>query len=102
MQDLFEEHSSDNEAGVSEQLQPLAARMRPTSISEYAGQSHLFEKGKPLFEAIEKGKLHSMLFWGPPGTGKTTLAKMIAAQADCHFIAISAVLGSVKDIRAGS
>nr|WP_246722644.1 replication-associated recombination protein A [Aliikangiella sp. G2MR2-5] len=74
--------------------------MRPKKLSEYAGQNHLFGEGKPLYEAISQGKLHSMIFWGPPGTGKTTLAKMIAMQSDCHFIAISAVLGSVKEIRA--
>ncbi|TQV86748.1 replication-associated recombination protein A [Aliikangiella coralliicola] len=79
---------------------PLAARMRPTALKDYAGQSHLFDPDKPLYQAIAQGKLHSMLFWGPPGTGKTTLARMIAAQCDCHFISISAVLGSVKDIRA--
>ncbi len=78
---------------------PLAARMRPQSLSEYAGQTHLFESGKPLFEAITQSKPHSMLLWGPPGTGKTTLARIIANHCDCFFISISAVLGSVKDIR---
>jgi len=80
--------------------QPLAARMRPQSLSEYAGQTHLFKPGKPLYEAITQSKPHSMLLWGPPGTGKTTLARIIANHCDCFFISISAVLGSVKDIRA--
>lgn len=103
MADLFDSISSNEPNKVSsfdvDLTQPLAARMRPTNLDDYAGQSHLFEPGKPLYEAINQGKLHSMLFWGPPGTGKTTLARMIAAHCDCHFIAISAVLGSVKDIR---
>jgi putative ATPase len=81
------------------QYQPLAARMRPKTLEQYAGQKHLFQPGKPLYQAIINGKPHSMLLWGPPGTGKTTLAKLIAEYCDCYFIAISAVLGSIKDIR---
>lgn len=79
---------------------PLAARMRPRSLEYFCGQSHLLGEGKPLREAIQSGHLHSMIFWGPPGVGKTTLARMIANSADAHFIAISAVLAGVKDIRA--
>ncbi|MCX7087732.1 MAG: replication-associated recombination protein A [Methylococcales bacterium] len=78
---------------------PLAERMRPTQLSEYSGQAHILQAGKPLYEAILSGNLHSMIFWGPPGTGKTTLAKIIAQHSDAHFIAISAVLAGVKEIR---
>jgi len=79
---------------------PLAARMRPATLDGFYGQEHLIGPGKPLREAIEGGTLHSMIFWGPPGVGKTTLAKIIAASADAHFESISAVLSGVKEIRA--
>ena len=80
--------------------QPLAARMRPQSLDGIYGQQHLIGPGKPLREAIENETLHSMVFWGPPGVGKTTLARIIAASADAHFESISAVLSGVKEIRA--
>ena len=80
--------------------QPLADRMRPQSLDEIAGQGHLLASDKPLYQAIEAGKLHSMIFWGPPGTGKTTLSRMIARYCDAEFISLSAVLSGVKDIRA--
>lgn len=79
---------------------PLAARMRPATLDGFYGQEHLIGPGKPLREAIEGGALHSMIFWGPPGVGKTTLAKIIAASAYAHFESISAVLSGVKEIRA--
>ncbi len=79
---------------------PLAERMRPRTLDEYAGQSHLLADGKPLRRAIEEEHLHSMLFWGPPGTGKTTLARLIANYWGADFITLSAVLAGVKDIRA--
>jgi putative ATPase len=78
---------------------PLAARMRPKSIDEYVGQSHLLGEGRPLREAIERSQIHSMIFWGPPGVGKTTLAKLFAEIIDAHFITLSAVMSGVKDIR---
>ena len=74
--------------------------MRPRSLDEFLGQEHLLAKGKPLRGAIEAGQLHSMILWGPPGTGKTTLARLIAQRSDAQFIALSAVMAGVKDIRA--
>ena len=79
--------------------QPLAARMRPETLDEYAGQQHLLARGKPLREALEQGALHSMIFWGPPGVGKTTLARLLAQVSDAHFETLSAVLSGVKEIR---
>ena len=79
---------------------PLADRMRPASLDVFSGQHHLLDEGKPLQRAIGQGRVHSMIFWGPPGTGKTTLARMIATTTDSHFIALSAVMAGVKDIRA--
>ncbi|MBE9539500.1 MAG: replication-associated recombination protein A [Proteobacteria bacterium] len=85
--------------GTESGYQPLAARLRPTRLAEYAGQQHILGPGKPLREAIERQQLHSMIFWGPPGVGKTTLARIIAESARAHFIQISAVLSGVKEIR---
>ncbi len=78
---------------------PLAERMRPKTLEEYVGQSHILGEGKQLRAAIEQDRLHSMLFWGPPGTGKTTLARLIAHYSGAEFITMSAVLSGVKDIR---
>jgi putative ATPase len=78
---------------------PLADRMRPISLEDYAGQQHILKPGKPLYEAVVSGRLHSMIFWGPPGTGKTTLARLIALHSDAEFMPISAVLSGVKEIR---
>ncbi|PHS76370.1 MAG: recombination factor protein RarA [Porticoccus sp.] len=80
--------------------QPLAARMRPRSLDEFAGQAHLIGEGRSLREAIQSGQLHSMVFWGPPGVGKTTLARLVANSVDAHLEAVSAVLVGVKEIRA--
>ncbi len=78
---------------------PLAERLRPKSLDEVVGQSHLLGSGKPLRLAFQSGKLPSMILWGPPGVGKTTLARLIANTADAEFIPISAVLSGIKDIR---
>jgi putative ATPase len=83
-----------------DRLHPLADRIRPRTLAQFVGQRHLLAPGKPLREAIEGGQLHSMVLWGPPGTGKTTLARLIAQRADAEFIALSAVMAGVKDIRA--
>lgn len=93
MQDLF---SSQQDKGY----QPLAARMRPANISEYVGQTHLLGDGKSLSQVVNRGALHSMILWGPPGVGKTTLASLLSNNSDAHFINLSAVMSGVKDIRA--
>ncbi|GAB1231793.1 replication-associated recombination protein A [Ferrigenium sp. UT4] len=78
---------------------PLAERLRPKHIDEVIGQSHLLGEGKPLRLAFQSGKLHSMILWGPPGVGKTTLARLMASAFDAEFLPLSAVLSGVKDIR---
>ena len=81
-------------------FRPLADRIRPIHLDDYLGQSHILAKDKPLRVAIENAKLHSMIFWGPPGTGKTTLARLISNYSEAQFLSVSAVLSGVKDIRA--
>lgn len=89
-----------NETMTDRLLQPLAARMRPRNLEEFAGQQHILSPQQALFQAILNGKLHSMVLWGPPGSGKTTLAHLISVYAETNFITLSAVLGGVKEIRA--
>ncbi|MFQ0972363.1 replication-associated recombination protein A [Gilliamella sp. BG1] len=84
---------------TTDEFKPLAARMRPRNLAEYIGQSHLLGKDKPLPKAIEAGNLHSMILWGPPGTGKTTLAEIIAHHANAKVERVSAVTSGIKDIR---
>jgi putative ATPase len=85
---------------VSDALRPLADRVRPRNLREFVGQRHLLGPGKPLAASIDSGQLHSLILWGPPGTGKTTLARLIAQASNAHFISLSAVMAGVKDIRA--
>jgi putative ATPase len=94
--DLFHTASPSSAGPV---YRPLAERLRPRTLDEVAGQQHLLAPGKPLRVAFESGRPHSMIFWGPPGVGKTTLARLMADGFDAQFLAISAVLGGVKDIR---
>lgn len=84
----------------NEPIPPLAEALRPRTLDEVVGQSHLLGEGKPLRLAFQSGKPHSMIFWGPPGVGKTTLARLTASAFECEFIALSAVFSGVKDIRA--
>src|SRR5450830_250977 len=84
----------------NEPAAPLAEALRPRTIVEVIGQSHLLGEGKPLNLVFKSGRPHSMILWGPPGVGKTTLARLTASAFDCEFIALSAVLSGVKDIRA--
>ncbi|NRA71736.1 MAG: replication-associated recombination protein A [Gammaproteobacteria bacterium] len=83
----------------SPNFEPLAARMRPQTIAQYTGQDHILGEGKPLRQALEAGRAHSMILWGPPGTGKTTLAELVANYVDAHVERISAVTSGVKEIR---
>ena len=82
------------------EYRPLAARMRPRTLAEYIGQEHILGPGKPLRRALEQGQLHSMILWGPPGVGKTSLAQLITQHMNAAFIAVSAVFSGVKEIRA--
>jgi len=100
--DLFTELDTSppqSAEAVEPGYQPLAARLRPRTLAEFAGQPHMLAAGKPLRQAIDSGQLHSMIFWGPPGVGKTTLARIAAGHANAHFLQLSAVLSGVKDIR---
>ena len=88
-----------NQEDKGSRFRPLADRMRPLTLDEFIGQIHLLGPAKPLRQAVETGQLHSMVFWGPPGTGKTTLAHLLAEQSGAEFVALSAVLAGVKDVR---
>lgn len=79
--------------------QPLADRMRPRTLAEFLGQAHLLSPGRPLRQAVDSGRIHSMILWGPPGCGKTTLARVLASAVDAEFRPLSAVMAGVKDVR---
>ncbi len=79
---------------------PLAEKLRPKRLEDYAGQSHILANGKPVFQAIKNNNLHSMIFWGPPGVGKTTLALLLSEQTQSEFLSLSAVTSGIKEIRA--
>ena len=92
MSDLFSKAGPETGA-------PLAEQLRPQTPDEVIGQQHLLGPGKPLRLAFESGQPHSMILWGPPGVGKTTLARMMATQFQCEFIALSAVFSGIKEVR---
>src|SRR5689334_23379288 len=92
--DLFDSAQQNNENA------PLAERLRPVTIEDYVGQKHLIGKGKPIRIMIEKNDISSMILWGPPGTGKTTLALLISHLVNLDFRQLSAVSSGVKDVRA--
>ncbi|MEE4376435.1 MAG: replication-associated recombination protein A [Candidatus Competibacteraceae bacterium] len=99
MSSKFSSADSPDSQGNPHSNRPLADRIRPQCLTEFVGQTHLLATGKPLRTAIERGNPHSMILWGPPGSGKTTLARLLAVHGGAQFLAISAVLAGVKEVR---
>ena len=93
---LFETSSGKQRASASS---PLAERMRPENLEDFVGQVHLLGEGKPLRRQVERGDLTSLILWGPPGSGKTTLAGIIAHRVRCDFVRLSAVLSGIREIK---
>lgn len=100
MASLFETDEANDAMKKTGAAQPLAARMRPQTIDDIVGQRHLLAPDKPLYQILKRGNIHSMIFWGPPGSGKTTLARVAGASCNAKFTALSAVFSGVKDIQA--
>lgn len=102
---MFEDEHRQSQLGLNPietpaaDSQPLAERLRPQSLADFVGQSHLLGPDKPLTQLAAQQKIHSMILWGPPGTGKTTLARLLALNAQTHLVGLSAVLAGVKDVR---
>jgi putative ATPase len=94
--DIFEYHAQK----AADASRPLADRMRPRNLDEFIGQQHVVGEGALIRKAIEQDRIFSMILWGPPGCGKTTLARIIAAETDSYFVHFSAVLSGIKEIRA--
>ncbi|RPJ81617.1 MAG: AAA family ATPase, partial [Acidobacteria bacterium] len=100
--DLFSSQPEPPEPGeppAKSQPAPLAERMRPTRLEEVLGQDHILAEGKMLQQMIKSDQVPSLIFWGPPGVGKTTLARIIAQETKSHFVAISAVLSGIKEVK---
>src|SRR5438045_7044251 len=96
---LFDAAPLSPEGAVEAAQRPLADRMRPQTLDEFIGQEHILGPGKPLRTQIESAQLSSLILWGPPGSGKTTLAALMAQQSKSHFLRFSAVLSGIKEIK---
>src|SRR6187399_3771847 len=99
MSSLFDDDGPEAQTQEADAATPLAERMRPRTLDDVVGQDETLGPGKPLREAIERDLLQSIILWGPPGTGKTTLARIIAAMTQAHFVPFSAVLAGIKEIK---